>query len=57
VIEDEIARLYSDLKCEVSLLRSVAKRRLMETKNLSACATLNWKVCNSAIAMYLSAIK
>jgi hypothetical protein len=25
--------------------------------NLSACAMVNWKVCKSAIALYLSVIK
>jgi hypothetical protein len=36
----------------VSVLRSVARRRLVETENPSACATVNWKVCNSVIALY-----
>jgi hypothetical protein len=55
VIEDEIARrLHSDLKC---VLRSIARRRLVKTGNPSACAAVNWKVCRSAIAVYLSVIK
>jgi hypothetical protein len=35
----------------VSVLRTVA-RRLVKTGNPSACATVNWKVCKSAIALY-----
>jgi hypothetical protein len=52
VNEEEMAReLHSDLKL-VSVLRSVARRRLMETENPSACATVNCKLCKSAIALY-----
>jgi hypothetical protein len=29
----------------------------VKTDNLSACATVNWKVCKSAIVLYLSVIK
>jgi hypothetical protein len=29
----------------------------VKTGNSSACATVNWKVCKSAIALYLSVIK
>jgi hypothetical protein len=29
----------------------------VKTDNRSACATVNWKVCKSAIALYLSVIK
>jgi hypothetical protein len=36
----------------IPVLRSVARRRLVETENPSACATVNWKVCISAIALY-----
>jgi hypothetical protein len=36
----------------VSVLRSVAGRRLVKTENPSACATVNWKLCKSAIALY-----
>jgi hypothetical protein len=51
VIADEIARrLHSEL-------RFVARRRLVKTDNPSACATVNWKLCKSAIALYLSVIK
>jgi hypothetical protein len=31
---------------------SVARRRLVERDNPSACATVNWKKCISAIALY-----
>jgi hypothetical protein len=34
------------------VLRSVARRRPVETENPSACATVNWKFCKSAIALY-----
>jgi hypothetical protein len=36
----------------VFVLRSVAGRQLVEEENPSACATVNWKVCKSAIALY-----
>jgi hypothetical protein len=36
----------------VSVLRSVARRRLVETESPSACATLNCKLCETAIALY-----
>jgi hypothetical protein len=36
----------------VSVLRSVARRQLVEIENPGACATVNWKVCKSAIVMY-----
>jgi hypothetical protein len=36
----------------VSVVRSVARRRQMETENPSACATVGWRVCKSAIALY-----
>jgi hypothetical protein len=29
----------------------------VKTDNPSACAMVNWKLCKSAIALYLSAIK
>jgi hypothetical protein len=43
----------------VSVLRSVARRRLEETENPSAGATVNCKLCKSAIALYsyLSVVK
>jgi hypothetical protein len=50
VIEDEIKRR---LICAlVSVLRSVARRRLVKTENPSAGATVNCKLCKSAIALY-----
>jgi hypothetical protein len=53
VIEQEMARrLHSDLKWYVSVLISVARRRLVETENPSACATESCKVCRSAEALY-----
>jgi hypothetical protein len=39
------------------MLRSVARRRLVETEKPSACETVNCKLCKSAIALYLSVIK
>jgi hypothetical protein len=41
----------------VSVLRSVARRRLVETGNPSMCTTVNCKVCKSATALYLNVIK
>jgi hypothetical protein len=41
----------------VSVLRSIARRRVVETENPSACATVGYKVCKSATATYLSVIK
>jgi hypothetical protein len=40
------------IEVQVSVLRSVATRRLVETENPSACVTVNWNVCKSAIAPY-----
>jgi hypothetical protein len=39
------------------VLRSVARKRILETENPSVCATVNWKLCKSAMVLYLSAIK
>jgi hypothetical protein len=44
VIENQMARV-------VSVLRSVARRRLVESDNTSACAMVNCKLCKSAIAL------
>jgi hypothetical protein len=36
------------LKCQtviIPVLRSVARRRVVETENPSACETVNWKLC------------
>jgi hypothetical protein len=41
----------------VSVLRSVARRRLVETENPSACATVNCKLCKLATALYLIVTK
>jgi hypothetical protein len=40
------------IEIQVSVFRYVARRRLVETENPSACATVNWNVCKSAIALY-----
>jgi hypothetical protein len=37
----------------VPALRSVARIRLVETDDPNSCATVNWKVCKSAIAPYV----
>jgi hypothetical protein len=39
------------------MLRSVARTRLVETENHSACATVEYKVCKPATALYLNAIE
>jgi hypothetical protein len=41
----------------VSVLRSVARRRLVETENRSARATVDCKVWKPAIALHLTVIK
>jgi hypothetical protein len=47
------------LQCStvVSVVRPVARRRLVETENPSACATVDCKVCEIAIALYASVNK
>jgi hypothetical protein len=57
VIEDEIKRRLNCYFKLVSVMRSVARRRLVETENPSARATVNCKVCKIAIALQLSVIK
>jgi hypothetical protein len=50
--EKEMARrLHSDLKLLVSVLRSVARRRLVKTENPSACVMVNCKLCKSVMAL------
>jgi hypothetical protein len=52
LIEGEITRrFHSDLK-RYFVLRSAARRRLVKTQNPSTCATVNCKMCKSAIALY-----
>jgi hypothetical protein len=36
----------------IPVSRSVARRQLVERENPSACATVSWKVCISAISLY-----
>jgi hypothetical protein len=59
VILKQTAYSDSDSKSEVivSVLISVAGTRLVETENPSACATVNWKVSKSTIALNLNVIK
>jgi hypothetical protein len=44
--------IFEVIEVQVSVLRSVARGRLVEAENPSACATVNWNVCKSAIALY-----
>jgi hypothetical protein len=53
----ERTRLFQeDIMCELKLQwdcdKSVARIRLVMTENPSVCATVNWKVCRIAIALY-----
>jgi hypothetical protein len=41
----------------IPLLRSAARRRLVETENPSACATVKCELCKSLYGPYLSVIK
>jgi hypothetical protein len=52
VIEEEITRLHSDLKHYFSVLRYVARKRLVQMGKPSVCATVNWKVHKTAIVLY-----
>jgi hypothetical protein len=52
--------IFGVIEVIVSVLRSVARRRLVKTENPSACTTVNWKVRKSVIVlyfMYLNVIK
>jgi hypothetical protein len=46
--------IFVVIRVLVSVLISVARRRLVETENPSVCvcATVNWKVCKSALPLY-----
>jgi hypothetical protein len=51
--EEKIFMEYSECKTvTVCVSTSVARKRLVETENPSACATVNWKVCKREIALY-----
>jgi hypothetical protein len=44
------------LKWQWDCDNSVARIRLVNTENPSACATMNYKACRSAIALYLRVV-
>jgi hypothetical protein len=51
---EEMARnelYYENKTLRVICSKSVARIRLMKTENCSECATVNYKVCRSAIAL------
>jgi hypothetical protein len=48
---------YSSESVILSVLRPVARIRLVKTGNPSVCATVNYEVCKAAIALYLNVIK
>jgi hypothetical protein len=48
----KIRRLHSDFEMMVSVLKSIARRRLVEKEYHSACATENCKLCKTATALY-----
>jgi hypothetical protein len=62
-VEDSHGKFVEDKKTSlrfevtVSVLRFVAWRRLVETENHSASATVNCKLCKSELALYLSVIE
>jgi hypothetical protein len=49
--QDRAIRHHSDFEVLVSALRSVARIRLVKMENPSECATVNCKVCRTAIAL------
>jgi hypothetical protein len=56
--EEKICVQYLESKTLiVCMLRPVARRRLVETDNPSVCATVCWKVCPSAIALYCMCVR
>jgi hypothetical protein len=58
VIEEERIMKIEDFMCDIEVrliipvLRAVARRRLVETENPSACKTVCCKWSKSAIALY-----
>jgi hypothetical protein len=44
--------IFLVIRVLVSVLTSVARRRLVETENPDACAAVNWKVCKSVLTLY-----
>jgi hypothetical protein len=48
----DICSVWLSETVTVPVLRSVARIGLVKTNNTSACATVNYKVCKSAIALY-----
>jgi hypothetical protein len=48
-----IRMCQEDFTCDLKLQWDCDnRRRLVKTENVSACATVNWKVCKSVIALY-----
>jgi hypothetical protein len=50
VIEQDMSRRLH-VEVLVSVLRSVARRQLLETENPSACAAVDWKVYRIVITL------
>jgi hypothetical protein len=57
VLLEDLGVILLVIWVRASVFRYVARRRLAETENPSACATVYCKVCKSAIALYVSVIK